>query len=79
MCYLTKRIMQLMTPEALIEHRKKIPSSYLENYLTHQAHFSLNRLINKYHGGLKVKWLDMLICTLFLLNEALNVSLFMHA
>ena len=48
-----------MTSEALTEHRTKIPSSYLENYLTHQAHFSLSRMVNKYHSGLRVKWLDI--------------------
>ena len=63
-CHLTKRIMQLMTPEALTEHCTKIPTSYLKNYLIHQAHFSLNRLIIKYHSGLTVKWLDMFICFL---------------
>ena len=73
--HLTKRTMQLMTPEALTKYRKKIPTSYLENYLTHQAHFSLNRLIIKYHSGLRVKWLDVLIFSLLLLNKAGDVSL----
>ena len=53
---LIKRMMQLMTSEAFTEHRTKIPSSYLENYLAYQAHFSLSRLINKYYSGLANKW-----------------------
>ncbi len=43
--YLTKRLMQLMTSEAVILHRRKVPSSYLENYLTCDTHFSLKQLI----------------------------------
>ena len=54
--HLTKRMMQLMTSEAFIEHRSKIPSSYLENYLAYQAHFSLTHLIEIYHKGLASKW-----------------------
>ncbi len=46
--FLCKALMQLMTPEALVHHRKKIPSSYLENYLTHQKHFSLRGLTDYY-------------------------------
>ena len=54
--HLTKRMMQLMTSEAFTEHRSKIPSSYLENYLAFQTHFSLNNLIRKYLSGLANKW-----------------------
>ena len=54
--HLIKRMMQLMTSEAFTEHRTKIPSSYLENYLALQAHFSLKRLIERYHRGLAIKW-----------------------
>lgn len=54
--HLTKRMMQLMTLEAFTEHRSKIPSSYLKNYLTHQAHFSLSDLIDRYLKGLASKW-----------------------
>ncbi len=46
--FLCKALMQLMTPEALVHHRKRIPSSYLENYLTHQKHFSLRGLTDYY-------------------------------
>ena len=49
-------MMQLMTSEAFIEHYSKIPSSYLENYLAFQTHFSLSNLINKYLSGLAKKW-----------------------
>ena len=45
----TERLMQLMTTEAIILNRKKIPSSYLANYLSNQAHFSLKDLITQYH------------------------------
>ena len=46
--YLCKTLMQLLTPEALIYHRKKIPSSYVESYLNHQHHFSLLDLIKQH-------------------------------
>ena len=44
--YLCKRLMQLMTPEALTIHRMGISSSYLVNYLRHQSHFSLKKLVS---------------------------------
>ena len=43
--YLCKRLMQLMTSEAFILYRNLLPSSYLENYISFQAHFSLKELI----------------------------------
>ena len=43
--YLVKRLMQLMTPEALVLNQKKIPHSYLVDYLTYQHHFSLQEVI----------------------------------
>ena len=43
--HLCKRLMQLMTPEALTVHRMKMDSSYLVNYLKHHSHFSLKVLI----------------------------------
>ena len=49
--YLCKRLMQLMTSEALILHRNKIPLSYLRNYLNFQTHFSLKKLVESYHGA----------------------------
>ena len=48
--YLCKRLTQLMTPEALILRRRKIPSSYLASYLTFHTHFSLKELTMKYHS-----------------------------
>lgn len=51
--HLCKRLMQLMTPEALVVHRGKIPSSYLANYLAFHAHFSLKDLVGKYSSALE--------------------------
>ena len=51
--YLCKRLMQLMTSEAFILYQNVLPSSYLENYLAFQSHFSLKELILKYHHALK--------------------------
>ena len=42
-----KRLMQLMTPEALVLHERQIPASYIHNYLTYQKHFSLKDLIQQ--------------------------------
>ena len=47
--YLCKRLMQLMTPEALILQRNKIPSSYFKNYLNFHTHFSLHKLVESFH------------------------------
>ena len=41
----TKRLMNLMSAEAVILNRNKIPCTYLENYLSFQAHFSLKMAI----------------------------------
>ena len=49
---LTKRLMNLMTAEAVILNRKKIPYSYLGHYLSNQAHFSLKDTIKNYHTAL---------------------------
>lgn len=43
--YFVKRLMQLMTPEAVVLNQKKIPHSYLANYLTYQHHFSLKEVV----------------------------------
>ena len=51
--HLCKRLMQLMTPEALIVHRKKMDPSYLVNYLKHHSHFSLKVLIRDRLATLK--------------------------
>ena len=50
--HLCKRLMQLMTPEALTVHRMNIASSYLVNYLKHHSHFSLKVLIQDRRGAL---------------------------
>ena len=42
-----KRLMQLMTPEALVLHEHQLPASYIHNYLTFQKHFSLKDLIQQ--------------------------------
>ena len=44
--YMCKKLMQLMTPEALLVNHKKIPTHYISAYLTHQTHFSLHHLID---------------------------------
>ena len=49
--YLCKKLMQIMTPEALTIHRMKIASTYIENYLQHQCHFSLKKLITTSHNA----------------------------
>ena len=43
--YLCKRLMQLMTSEALCVHHRQIPTSYIQAYLNHQHHFSLRALL----------------------------------
>ena len=43
--YLCEKLMQLMTPEALLTNHRKIPTHYISTYLSHQTHFSLRRLI----------------------------------
>ena len=51
--FLTKRLMQMMTSEALILHRNKIPFSYLKNYLNFHTHFSLLNLVESYHQAVE--------------------------
>lgn len=43
--HLCKRVIQLMTSEALCMDHRKIPSSYIQAYLNHQYHFSLKELL----------------------------------
>ena len=43
--HLCKRLMQLMTSEALCLHHRKIPASFIQAYLNHQHHFSLKELL----------------------------------
>ena len=53
--YLCERLMQLVTPEALIINHKKIPSYYMNVYLNQQHHFKLKELITDYHSALRCK------------------------
>lgn len=43
--FLVKQMMQLITSEAVCMHHRKIPPSYIQNYLNHQHHFSLKSLL----------------------------------
>ena len=45
--YLCRRLLQLLTPEALVVHSNKIPNVYIQSYLRHQEHFSLTNLVEK--------------------------------
>lgn len=54
--YLCKRLMQLMTPEALVTNHKKIPSHYICHYLHCQNHFNLKNLIEKFHADVTREW-----------------------
>lgn len=40
-----KKIMQLMTSDSLCVHHRSVPTSYIQNYLNYQNHFSLKKLI----------------------------------
>ena len=51
-CHLCKRLMQLMTPEAVILHRKQLPRLLIDDYLTYQQHFSLEKLMNDHYAAL---------------------------
>ena len=51
--YLCKRLLQLLTPEALIVHLNQIPKYYIQSYLQLQEHFSLKNLVEKQHKKLK--------------------------
>lgn len=42
---LCKRLMQLMTSDALCVHHRSVPTSYIQNYLNYHNHFSLKSLI----------------------------------
>ena len=47
--HLYKRLMQLMTPEALVTNYRKIPPHYIGHYLNYQCHFNLKDLLVRYH------------------------------
>ena len=52
-CQMTKRVMQLMTPEGLILKRNKIPLFYINHYLNCQTHFCLKNVIKNYYSAFK--------------------------
>ncbi len=60
--YFCKHLMQLMTPESVISNRRKIPSSYIENYLLHQSHFGLKDLLVKYYSLSEMYVLIIVVC-----------------
>lgn len=45
--HLCKRLMQLMTTEALTTVYHSLPHSYTETYLKHQSHFNLQALVER--------------------------------
>lgn len=45
--HITKRLIQLMTVEAVTRHYKTLPLAYTEAYLKHQSHFHLKTLVEK--------------------------------
>ena len=45
--HLCKRLMQLMTTEALTTQYRSLPPSYTECYLKYQSHFNLHALIER--------------------------------
>lgn len=45
--HICKRLMQLMTTEALTTRYKTLPHHYTETYLKHQSHFNLQILIDR--------------------------------
>ena len=51
---LIKRMLRLMTPEALVTHNQSIPLHYRNIYLHHQSHFSLTNLISGVRESLNV-------------------------
>lgn len=50
---LAKKMMNVMTTEALILNCDKIPFTYLENYLESQSHFCFKSVITNYYTALK--------------------------
>ena len=47
--HFVKQLLQLITSEAVCMHHRKIPPSYIQNYLNHQHHFSLKALLESRH------------------------------
>ena len=47
--YVTKRCMQLLTPEALAINAKYLPQTFVKDYFQFQEHFSLKDLIKNHY------------------------------
>lgn len=45
--YLCKRLMQLVTPEALVIHNQEIPRYYSQFYMKFQEHFDFKRMVSQ--------------------------------
>ena len=45
---LIRRVLQVMTAEAIILHQKEIPTAIRDHYLRFQSHFSIKGIITKY-------------------------------
>ena len=54
--YLCKRLLQLMTPEALVTNHAKIPGHYISHYLNQQSHFSLKDVVVSYYSNIVQEW-----------------------
>ena len=46
--YVTKRLMHLLTPEALVVNARHMPNVLIKSYFEFQEHFSLKILINSH-------------------------------
>ena len=51
--YVTKRLMHLLTPEALIVNAQQIPRPFMKAYFEFQKHFSLKNLIKNHQAKRK--------------------------
>ena len=48
--YVTKRMMHLLTPEALIVNSQQIPRPLMKEYFEFQEHFNLKNLFMNHHA-----------------------------
>lgn len=44
--FILKRLMQLMTPEALVKYNQLIPHMYLKHYIKFQPHFGIREVVD---------------------------------
>ena len=49
----TKRLINLVSPEAFVLNQNKISHSYLFHYLKSQSHFSLKKMIENYYKDIR--------------------------